>query len=458
MKPTGLLEAIGERSGSSEPILFSHAGAWTGHQLIDASAQVPLPDAGASRVALSLGDPLKVMLALIALDGLASRIVLLSPGMAAAESAELLSKFGADLLITDHQPFESGQTIVSLWNRAIGPSAGPAGACPPRALSTRWVFATSGTTGRPKLVEHSFASLTRTARPPRPGVEPVRWGQLYEITRFAGIQVMMQAVTGGAALLLPDRTESLSAQLRRLAGWNCNALSATPTLWRKILLTGDRPGLDLRQITLGGEIADDAILAALKREYPNARITHVYASTEAGAAFAVHDGRAGFPESYLQNPPGGIALRIIDGRLYVHNHDVTGRYLGSDQGFRDEDGFVDTGDIVEQRDDRIFFRGRSNGAINVGGNKLFPEEIERLLLEQATVRAARIYSRPSPITGQLVIGEIVPADDASDHKALAAELLRFCRNRLPRWQVPATLRIVAEIRSNAAGKIERSSL
>ncbi|KKC26947.1 hypothetical protein WP12_05585 [Sphingomonas sp. SRS2] len=423
-----------------------------------ASGQVPLRDGRSSKVALSLGDPAKVILGLIALDGIASRILLLSPGMVSSEFDGLISEFDPDLIVTDNKALQSEGAVVTLWSEEIASVAERRSAPRPRICSTQWVFATSGTTGRPKLVEHSFASLSRATRPSKPGVETVRWGQLYEITRFAGIQVMLQGLAGGGALLLPNRISSLSAQLRLLAEWRCTALSATPTLWRKILLTGDRPKLDLRQITLGGEIADDAVLTALKREFTDARITHVYASTEAGAALAVHDGRAGFPESYLRNPPSGIVIKINDARLYVHNHDVTGKYLGSGQSFRDEDGFVDTGDIVEQRGDRIFFRGRSNGAINVGGNKLFPEEIERILLEQPTVSEARIFSRPSPITGQLVVGEIVPADPASDHKALAAELLNLCRSRLPRWQVPATLRVVAEIRSNAAGKIERSSL
>src|SRR5690606_28394717 len=78
-----------------------------------------------------------------------------------------------------------------------------------------------------------------------------------------------------------------------------NAVSATPSLWRQLMMTAQLSTLPLQQITLGGEIADQPLLDTLAALFPTARLLHIYASTEAGVGFAVADKRAGFPASWL---------------------------------------------------------------------------------------------------------------------------------------------------------------
>jgi acyl-CoA synthetase (AMP-forming)/AMP-acid ligase II len=280
---------------------------------------------------------------------------------------------------------------------------------------------------------------------------------MYDIARFAGAQVLMQALVTGAPLVLPDPHAALPDRLLFLAENGVNALSATPTLWRKILMSPQSARLSLRQITLGGEIVEDGILAALAQRFPAARIVHIYASTEAGAAFSVADGRAGFPVAYLREPPKGIELKIQGGQLLVRTDRANAAYVGSGGVFADADGFVDTGDAVEVRGDRCIFLGRANGMINVGGNKLFPEEVERVLMAHPSVRMARVSGKKSPMTGQLVMAEIVLADDVRDHSQASALLLSHCRAHLAPWKTPALMRIVADLAPNAAGKLGRGA-
>ncbi|GGE32476.1 hypothetical protein GCM10007276_07170 [Agaricicola taiwanensis] len=417
MKTIALADLAAEAAGLPQAnVLFSTAGPWTGETLRQAGRLLPaavLAEAG--DVVLCLADPLKLALALFALHGRAERMVLISPATAAADAADLLGRLGPCTILSDGAQgwMERGTPVV--WDGDVTlPGASPVTAGPEAVAETRWVFATSGTTGRPKLVEHSLSSLTRTAKRGRGEGAALRWGQLFELSRFAGIQVFLQGLMGGGGLVLPDTRWPLRDQLAFLAAHDCNALSGTPTLWRKILMTPDRPRLSLRQVTLGGEVADDAILQSLKREFPEARIVHIYASTEAGAAFSVKDGKAGFPASFVDEPPGGIRLKIHDDRLFVENGDVSPSYIGSDQRFADEEGFIDTGDVVERRGDRFLFRGRANGAINIGGNKLFPEEVERMLVTHPEVRLARVSARPNPITGAVVVAEVVPAIEVPD--------------------------------------------
>jgi acyl-CoA synthetase (AMP-forming)/AMP-acid ligase II len=315
-------------------------------------------------------------------------------------------------------------------------------------------LATSGTTGVPKLVSHTWATLTRTIRQGQ-GQGARCWGLLYELGRFAGLQVFLQALASQATLVLVDPRLGIEERIETLVRAGCDALSATPTLWRKLLMSTAGRALMLRQVTLGGEIADQAVLSALARRFPEARITHVYASTEAGVGFSVKDGRAGFPAHYLEVPPSGVELRVEgEGRLWVRPA-VRGQcYLGAAD-LEGGDGWIDTGDQVELRDGRWHFRGRANGTINVGGDKVFPEEVERAILELPEVGLARVAGRRSSIMGQLVEAVVVPAMAGADSGELARRVRDHCRARLVAYKVPAVVRVVSSLATEATGKLDR---
>ncbi|MEM9943946.1 MAG: fatty acid--CoA ligase family protein [Planctomycetota bacterium] len=322
--------------------------------------------------------------------------------------------------------------------------------------STSWVMMTSGTTGTPKLVLHSLKTLTSTTKISKQGMQGVRWGMLYDYTRFAGMQVVLQSLLSGAVLVAPDLTDSIQDQLQFLAANGTTHLSTTPTMWRKILMTPCHEQLSLKVATLGGEIADQAILDALKRSYPDARIIHIYASTEAGVGFSVKDGVAGFPESYVTAVNDKMKLRVVDERLEVFNPDVGKNYLGSHQNVSDEEGWVATGDLVEQANGRFFFQGRANGTINVGGNKVMPETVEAALIRHPNVALSRVYAKKNPFSGSLVVADIVLARKVDDEPTLKQAILESLKSHLEPFQIPVKLKIVDSIETTTAGKIVRN--
>lgn len=449
-----LLGALPRERASAAALVTPSGGTWSFEQLAGAPGQPPLQAAARhDAVAVRFRDPLKLIVALAGLDGRVQRLLLLAHDAPADVALGLVAAGGATLLLTDGAPLGEMETIR--WDAPAEPVAAAAPSSP--VHETLWMLATSGTTSTPKLVAHTLASLCRTSNR-REGAQDLRWGQMYDVNRFAGAQVLLQSLTSGATLILPEPAWSLPERLAFLAEHGSTAVSATPTLWRKILMSPESADLPLRQITLGGEIADQAILNALADRYPDARITHVYASTEAGAAFSVTDRRAGFPARYLGEPPKGVELKIRDGRLWVKTDRANAAYVGTDAAFSDAEGFVDTGDAVEVRGDRCHFLGRANGVINVGGNKLFPEEVERVLLEHGAVRMARVSAKKSPITGQLVAAEVVLADGHQDKAEISAQLLAHCRARLEAWKTPALLRLVSDLAPNAGGKLSRAAL
>jgi acyl-coenzyme A synthetase/AMP-(fatty) acid ligase len=191
-------------------------------------------------------------------------------------------------------------------------------------------------------------------------------------------------------------------------------------------------------------------------------VAHAFASTEAGVAFDVVDGLAGFPASLIGKRDADVEMKVEDGSLRIRSARTAIRYLGSaDRALADNDGFVDTGDMLELRRDRYYFVGRSGGIINVGGLKVHPEEVETVINRLPSVRMSLVKAKKSPITGAIVVADVVVQAEADcsggspDTKALETEILEACRRALAPHKVPAAIRFVPSLDIGASGKLAR---
>jgi acyl-CoA synthetase (AMP-forming)/AMP-acid ligase II len=262
--------------------------------------------------------------------------------------------------------------------------------------------------------------------------------------------------------VLSSPTESTAEFLARAAARGVTHISGTPSHWRRALMSGAAQLLNPVYVRLSGEVADQVVLDQLHATYPNARIAHAFASTEAGVAFDVNDGRAGFPADFIAGAHQGIDMKVEDGTLRIRSQRTAARYLGA--GTNDlsgSDGYVDTGDLVELQDGRYYFRGRKGGIINVGGQKVYPEEVECVLNADPRVHMSLVRARPNAIMGALVVADVVLKDSENSLPAAAVaediknDLLKACRRELPAHKVPAMLRFVAALELTAAGKLVR---
>lgn len=410
---------------------------------------------GGRTVALAVHEPMELARLLVLLNGVARSLLLEPGGWADDTRAECHAAAGVECLVADKSP--PGGVNVDWRPTGAVLSASTHGGCARTGelADTRVVIPTSGTTGTPKLVSHSWATLGRTVKAGG-GSACHRWGLLYDLGRFAGLQVLLQALASRATLIFTNPQDDLDARLATLVSRRCDALSATPTLWRKILMSPSGRRLALRQVTLGGEIADDMVLGALARFFPEARLTHIYASTEAGVGFSVHDGLSGFPASYVTGERREVELKVDGGgRLWLRPAVRDQFFLGGGT-LATADGWIDSGDVVELRGDRYHFLGRANGVINVGGDKVFPEEIERVILELPEVALARVSGRRNPIVGSLVEAAVVPCDPRAAARGLAEQVREHCRARLAPHEVPAVVSVVPRLDVQAGGKVTRS--
>jgi acyl-coenzyme A synthetase/AMP-(fatty) acid ligase len=310
------------------------------------------------------------------------------------------------------------------------------------------------------MVVHTLASLVGAITGGGTPAAPAVWTTFYDIRRYGGLQIFLRALLGGGSMVLSSAGESTGDFLTRAGAHGVTHISGTPSHWRRALMSPSAHRITPRYVRLSGEIADQAILDHLRACYPDARIAHAFASTEAGVAFDVGDGRAGFPASLIGPQSGGIELRVENGSLRIRSTRTASRYLGDQaEALLDADGFVDTADMLERRGDRYYFVGRRGGIINVGGLKVHPEEVEAVINAHPRVRMSLVRTRKSPITGALVVADVVlnAEADAANGRAveLEQEIMRRCREVLPRHKVPAAINFVPGLNVNATGKLVR---
>ncbi|MFJ6166641.1 AMP-binding protein [Micromonospora orduensis] len=331
---------------------------------------------------------------------------------------------------------EAGFAVTVLDDDGTHPSA-PARsrAADPGRL---WLL-TSGSTGRPKRVGHTLDTLTtvRADQPERTWLCP------YAPGTYAWWQVVTLSLTQPGQHLVVIEPDELDDWPAVAAAHGVDAASGTPTFWRRTLYR-DAAALarvPLRQITLGGEPVDQAILDQLRDVFPTARISWIYASSEVGASIVVHDGQAGFPVDWLdRQAPGRPTLSVRDDELVV-----TSPYHGAGLA-----GPVRTGDRVQVVDGRVLITGRlDSDEINVGGSKVSAGVVRGVLTGHPGVAWARVTGRRAPVLGRMVVAEVVltPADPTCGDAGVPDEaaLVRWCADRLPEHAVPRRIRVLTEI-------------
>ena len=409
-------------------------------------------------VLLPVRSQLATVCALMELDGVARRIILCPPDLPEEHYPYVIERAQVDGIVTDQIPTQMGKSRVLMFS-AFSPRIQPREQNEQEVQKTEWVLLTSGTTGLPKLVSHTLSSLTSAIQSRNAKNSHTVWSTFYDIRRYGGLQILLRAALTGSSLILSDAEERTDDFLARAAACGVTHISGTPSHWRRVLMCSAAHLLKPQYIRLSGEAADQTVLNNLRLTYPNARIAHAFASTEAGVAFEVNDGVAGFAADTLDSTPD-VEMRVQDGTLQIRSAGNADRYLGKDAPLlKDREGFVDTHDLVELRNGRYYFVGRRDGVINVGGLKVHPEQVESVISCHPDVQMCVVRAQKSAIMGALVVADVVLRKDCTpiehDVTLIQDDILRHCRELLTVHQVPATINIVPMLGLGTAGKALR---
>ncbi len=295
---------------------------------------------------------------------------------------------------------------------------------------------TSGTTASPKTIWHNSLSLLNNKK--GKGSEKDKWLLTYNPGRWAGLSVLLHVLKTQAQLIIPEDL-TLTPLITALP--QATHVSLTPSLFRKLLLfAGDKlSSAPIIQVTLGGEYATQKVLDDVKAIWPQATVTHIYATTELGDICSCSDGLEGIPVSKLN--------RNLKYRFCLSNN----KQLTIDEGeliLFEGERMNKTGDIWRMEGDRLYFKGRVSEIINVGGAKVTSSTVENAVNSLEGIMECWAYALENVLLGQVVgldyVGNIAPME-------LRKKLLSI----LPKYAVPVRLNQVDQITLTAAGKISR---
>jgi acyl-coenzyme A synthetase/AMP-(fatty) acid ligase len=413
---------------------------------------------GGRSVVVATTNQLTAVAALVELDGIARRIVLYPPDLSMEHLPYVAHCAAVDTIVSDRTT--SGIETPGL--ASLTPSSWtmmPAIPAPKLEHETEWVLLTSGTTGRPKLVVHTLASLAGAIEGGRPQADRTVWSTFYDIRRYGGLQIFLRAALTGTSLVLSSAQETTADFLARAGAHGVTHISGTPSHWRRELMSSSAHLIAPEYVRLSGEIADQAILNHLRSLYPQAKIAHAFATTEAGVVFDVNDGLMGFPADVIEHTPH-VVMKIENRSLRIRSNRTARCYLGDQiYAVQDGEGFVDTGDVLELREGRYYFVGRGDGMINVGGMKVYPEEVEAVINGHPKVQMSLVRTKKNPITGALVVADVVlkvaSGPSGNDVGELHHDILRLCREALPSHKVPAAINFVPALAVAETGKLIR---
>ncbi len=308
--------------------------------------------------------------------------------------------------------------------------------------SSKITIFTSGTTGLPKKVEHTVSSLIRTVSRKTPHKSDI-WGFAYNPTHMAGLQVFFQAFENGNTIVNmfgKNRSDVLAA----IEQYQITHISATPTFYR-LLKPVERSFTSVKRVTFGGERSNSKLYESIIQLFPNAKITNVYASTEAGSLLASNGEGFEIPHNLKEK------FKILNNELLIHKS-----LLGFSDSFSYDKEFYQTGDIIEWIDELkgIFrFKNRKNELINVGGYKVNPNEVEDCIRSISGIKDAKVYGKPNSILGNILCVDIV-CDDSKQNidKTYIFENLR---HELQDYKIPRRINFKESIDLTRSGKVKR---
>jgi acyl-CoA synthetase (AMP-forming)/AMP-acid ligase II len=299
------------------------------------------------------------------------------------------------------------------------------------------ILFSSGSTGRTKASLLNFdlllARFDSASSPPR------RTVIFLLLDHIGGVNTFLHAICTGSTLVMPrDRTPE--AVCEAVEQHHAQLLPTSPTFLNLLLMSDAYRDRDLRSlelITYGTEPMPATTLSALGEAFPAVRLKQTYGLSELG----ILPTRSRSSDSlWMELGKQGVEHKIVDGVLWIRSPWAMLGYLNAPDPF-DAEGWFNTQDMVEVDGDYLIVRGRVSEIINVGGQKVYPAEVENVILEAGNVRDVTVSGRPSPIVGQVVVARLTPSTD-EDPERLRERLRRHCRDRLEDFKTPVAFEIV----------------
>ena len=295
---------------------------------------------------------------------------------------------------------------------------------------------TSGTSGEPKAAVHDFSRLLAKFDGSRRAA--LRTFNFLLFDHWGGLNTLFHVLgSGGVALSSRDRSPDNVCAL--IETHRVELLPASPTFLNLLLLSDAWRRHDLsslRVITYGTEPMPKRTLDRLREVFPGVRLKQTYGLIELGV---LQSQSRGDDSLWMKIGGVGFETRIVDGILQIRAESAMLGYLNAPSPFTD-DGFFITGDMVETDGDYVRVLGRRSELINVGGEKVYPQEVEDAMLRLDNVADVVVFGERHPLTGNIVCARVVQREP-EERAPFVARLKRELRPLLQPYQVPVKIMI-----------------
>ena len=313
------------------------------------------------------------------------------------------------------------------------------------------VIFSSGSTGRSKAAVHDVVPLLDKFKTPRHALRTISF-LLYD--HIGGINTMLYTLSNGGCLVtVQDR--SPDSVLAAVEKHRVELLPTSPT-FLNLTLIGEawkRHDLSsLKTVSYGTEPMPESTLKRFNELFPGIRLLQTYGLSEVGI---LRSKSKSSDSLWLRIGGDGFETRIVDNVLHIKAQSAMLGYLNHESPFT-ADGWYNTGDKVEVDGEWMRILGRESEIINVGGEKVYPAEVESVIQELDEVVDAAVFGTANPITGQMVCARISTQGDV-DQKRFAMTLKKYCRSKLQPFKVPVKIEFVdAAQHSERFKKIRRA--
>ena len=310
-----------------------------------------------------------------------------------------------------------------------------------RAQHPGLVIFSSGSTGESKGGVHDLLWLLDKVKARRPGVRTISF-LLYD--HIGGVNTMLYTLSNGGCLVTV-KERSPDEVLSAIEKYRVELLSTSPTFINLVLLSEAYRRHDLsslKRVQYGTEPMLESTLQRFNQLFPQIKLQQTYGLSEAGI---LRSKSKASDSLWVKLGGEGFQTRVVDGILQIKAKSAILGYLNAPSPFTD-DGWLNTEDAVEVDGEYLKILGRKSELINVGGEKVYPAEVESVIKELATVADVTVFGEQNPITGHIVCADVLPACELDDarQKEFIAELKRHCRARLQNYKVPVKVKLVAE--------------
>jgi len=300
------------------------------------------------------------------------------------------------------------------------------------------VLFTSGTSGEPKAATHDFIILLEKFKTKRKAFRTLNF-LLFD--HWGGLNTMFHILSnGGVVIATLDRKPEKVCKL--IEKYKIELLPASPTFLNLLLLSRAYEKYDLSSIKIisyGTEPMPESTLKKLKNVFPEVKLLQTYGLIELG----VMRSKSERDDSLWVKVGGdGYETRIVDDMLEIKAKSAMLGYLNAPSPFT-KDGWFKTGDSVEVKGEYIRILGRKSEIINVGGEKVYPQEVESVIQELDYVKEVLVYGEKNPIMGNIVCAKVGLMNKVGG-KEITLEIKKYCKNKLENYKVPVRVVITNE--------------